>query len=114
MRNTFQKEVEQLKRQQQILTALGHYHGKIDGVWGPASIAAMTAFEATPLFLPGIPNHGMPLGNLGPWPAGVEKDLTVNRYAPVLLTHPLLEVVEVKPPVVAKKEPTAEPEVSKK
>jgi hypothetical protein len=90
MRASFQKEPEQLKRQQQLLTVLKFYTGKIDGLWGPSSIAAMVKFEASPSFIPGIPNHGMPLGDTGPFPAGIIKDLEVKRYSAVLLTHDLL------------------------
>jgi len=66
-----QTKKEQLTRQQEILKGLGFYTGKIDGIWGPESIKAMKRFEAQPaIFLPGRPNHGMPLSDIPPHPAG--------------------------------------------
>lgn len=90
MRTDFQKDPTQLIRQQEILAALGFYKGKVDGIWGPSSTAAMKQFEADPTFLPGIPNHGMPLSDTGPHPAGIYKDAEVKRSMPVMLLHPLL------------------------
>jgi len=90
MRNTFQKSEEQLRRQQDILKTLGFYNGALDGIWGPGSIAAMKKFEADPTFRPGIPNHGMPLGDAPPYPAFISKDTDKGRLAN-LLTHPNLD-----------------------
>jgi len=86
-----QTKHEALVRQQQILKALGYYSGKIDGIWGPASIKAMQKFESLPEFLPGHPHNGMPFHDSGPYPAGiVMKD-------DGLLHHPALDKkVEVK------------------
>lgn len=66
-----QTQPEQLKRQQALMKVYGFYNGAIDGIWGPASIAAKKAFEASPSFKPGYPNNGMPFKNTGPFPKGI-------------------------------------------
>lgn len=66
-----QTQPEQLKRQQAIMKKFGFYNGKIDGIWGPSSIAAKKAFEASPDFKPGYPNNGMPFKGTGPYPKGI-------------------------------------------
>ena len=66
-----QTQPEHLKRQQAILKKHGFYNGKIDGIWGPSSIAAKKAFEASPDFKPGYPNNGMPFKGTGPYPKGI-------------------------------------------
>lgn len=81
-----QTDLKQLKRQQQLLNALGYYHGKIDGIWGPKSIAAKREFESSRDFVPGIPNNGMPFQERPPYPAGIV--LGVDK----LLWHPTLDV----------------------
>ena len=52
---------EQLKAQQQIMSAKNFYNGKIDGVWGPKTIAAKQKWERSGKFAPAIPNSGLPL-----------------------------------------------------
>lgn len=76
---------EQIKRQQEILSVLGFYHGKFDGIWGPKSIEAKKRFEADARFIPGIPNNGMPFASKGPYPALI----TIN-HATDMLEHPAL------------------------
>ena len=66
-----QFETKQLERQQLLLASLKFYSGKIDGLWGPLSIAAKKKYESDTRFLPGIPNNGMPFGSRPPYPAGV-------------------------------------------
>ena len=55
-------------RQQQILTHLGYYSGKIDGIWGPKTIEAKKAFETSGHFKPGIPSSGSPFSFTPPFP----------------------------------------------
>lgn len=78
-----QVKTEQLIRQQEIMKALGFYHGKIEGIWGPKSIDAKKKFEASPTFSPGIPKNGMPFADHGPYPANIMLD-----HATGLLDHP--------------------------
>jgi peptidoglycan hydrolase-like protein with peptidoglycan-binding domain len=86
-RTNFQRGVEALKRQQEILKALGFFSGKVDGNWGPDSIQAMKRYEASASFKPGLPNHGMPLSLEIPFPLNITRD-PENRF---LLYHPALE-----------------------
>ncbi len=60
-----------IARQQLVLTRLGHYHGPIDGIWGPDSITAKKEFEGSGRFNPGIPNNGLPFASFGPLPLGL-------------------------------------------
>lgn len=99
-----QVKKEQLERQQQILTALGYYHHKVDGIWGPRSIEAKKRFEALPAFCPGIPRNGMPFGDKGPYPPHITMD-----YATGLLDHPKRLEVASKPPQ-SDPEPEADPD----
>lgn len=92
-----QVQKHELERQQQILKALGFYHGKIDGIWGPKSIDAKKKFEASPSFPPGIPNNGMPFRDNGPYPAGV----TMNHMTG-LLEHPRMNEVKEAPVQIEK------------
>lgn len=80
-----QVSTEQLKRQQEILKALGFYHGKLDGIWGPKSIQAKKKFEGDPKFVPGIPNNGLPFASKGPYPSLI----TLNHQTD-MLEHPAL------------------------
>lgn len=63
---------EQLRRQQLILQLKGFYNGKLDGIWGPKTVAAKKKWEGKG-FAPGLPNFGMPLADRGPWPNGIRK-----------------------------------------
>lgn len=118
MRTTYQRSENQLKRQQEILKALGFYNGAIDGIWGPKSIAAMKTFEAKPEFKPAVPNHGLPLGDQGPYPAGITRDFSQSRHAEVLLFHAALEFNKPEPaklkPVPPKEAPAPEPVAEEK
>lgn len=73
-----------LKRQQEVLKALGFYAGTVDGLWGPASITAKKEFEKLATFKPGVPSNGLPFADRGPYPVGISLD------DEGLLTHPLL------------------------
>lgn len=55
-------------RQQQILTHLGFYSGKIDGRWGPKTVSAKKKFERDASFKPCIPSFGQPFGFSPPYP----------------------------------------------
>jgi hypothetical protein len=62
---------DMIKRQQQVLTFLGYYNGKIDGIWSAKSIEAKLKFERSGKFNPGIPNNGLPFSLRAPLPAGL-------------------------------------------
>ena len=61
----------QLVRQQQVLAHLGFYKGRIDGIWGPKTIAAKQAYESSG-FAPGLPNGGMPFAPKTTLPRGLK------------------------------------------
>jgi hypothetical protein len=65
----------QLRAQQEIMQALNMYNGKIDGIWGPATIAAKQKWERSGKFSPAIPNNGFPLNERGPFPPGVRRQI---------------------------------------
>jgi hypothetical protein len=65
---------EQLRRQQEIMRAKGFYGGKLDGIWGPATVDSKKKWEMSGTFAPGLPNFGLPLSNKGPYPKGVILD----------------------------------------
>ncbi len=65
-----QTSQDQLKRQQLILKQLGFYRGAVDGIWGPATIAAKKAMERSG-FAPGIPNGGLPFSVSAKLPKGL-------------------------------------------
>lgn len=94
-----QVEKNQIQRQQEILAVLGFYFGDFDGVWGPKTIEAKKKFEASPSFVPGIPNNGLPFGDRGPYPAMI----TIN-HATGLLHHPKLDEKPEAPVVLSKPE----------
>ncbi len=62
---------EQLKAQQAIMAAKNLYNGKIDGIWGPKTIAAKQKWERGGKFAPAIPNNGLPLDDRATLPPGV-------------------------------------------
>lgn len=64
---------EEIASCQTVLTELGYYKGKIDGIWGPASAAAKIEFEHSGKFKPGIPNKGLPFQRNPPFPSGISK-----------------------------------------
>lgn len=63
-----------LQRQQIVLNKLGYYKGKLDGIWGPASITAKRKFELSGKFSPAIPSGGLPFDLNSKLPKGVLKD----------------------------------------
>jgi hypothetical protein len=73
MHRPYQRTENQLKRQQEILKVLGFYKGALTGKWDEHSIQAMKLFESDIRFRPGIPNHGLPLGDR-PYPASIHID----------------------------------------
>ena len=60
-----------MKNQQRLMQAEGFYNGKIDGIWGPKTIAAKVKWERSGRYAPAIPNNGFPLSDRGPLPSGV-------------------------------------------
>ncbi len=66
-----QYEINQLKRQQLIMSCLGFYTGAIDGLWGPKSIDGKKRFEGSPKYLPALPSNGMPFASRAPFPNGI-------------------------------------------
>ena len=61
----------EILRQQIVLNFLGYYNGRLDGIWGPETIAAKKSFESSGNFNPGIPNSGLPFATNGPLPEGL-------------------------------------------
>jgi peptidoglycan hydrolase-like protein with peptidoglycan-binding domain len=55
--------IKSLIRQQQILTHLGFYNGKIDGRWGPKTIEAKKEYERDPRYKPAVPTYGLPISS---------------------------------------------------
>lgn len=68
-----QTGTSQLVNQQSIMAAKNFYNGKIDGIWGPDTIAAKIKWERSGKFNPAIPNNGLPLSNTGALPLGVRR-----------------------------------------
>lgn len=66
-----QTNPKEILRQQIVLNFLGFYNGRLDGIWGPETIAAKKSFEGSGNFNPGIPNSGLPFANDGPLPDGL-------------------------------------------
>lgn len=64
----------EIMRQQLIMAHLKYYKNKIDGIWGPASIAAKKSWENSPAFVPAFPNQGLPFGAKDVLPKGVSFD----------------------------------------
>lgn len=85
---------EQLKQQQSVLKALGFYFGPIDGIWGPESIKAKQKMEASPSFVPGIPNNGMPFAGHPPYPAGITIQNGLIQHAALNSTQKPEETTE--------------------
>lgn len=69
-----QTDKKQLQRQQIILTHLGFYRHKCDGIWGPETISAKQRYEADPSFVPALPNNGLPFGEKEKYPKGIKMD----------------------------------------
>jgi hypothetical protein len=89
---------EQLKTQQRIMESKNLYNGKIDGIWGPKSIAAKLKWECSGKFAPAIPNNGFPLNERGPFPAGVKR-LPTGELTCVELERKALEAKKAENPV---------------
>lgn len=66
-----QTSKDKMSRQQLIMQVLGFYNGKVDGIWGPATMEAKRRWEMSSRFEPAIPNNGLPLGDRGPYPKGI-------------------------------------------
>lgn len=93
-----QTGTEQLKNQQAIMAAKGFYNGKIDGIWGPDTIAAKIKWERSGKFNPAVPNNGLPLPSKGQLPLGV------RRLPDGTMTCPELEVAKTAKTAQAKTE----------
>lgn len=101
-----QTNKQQLTQQQLVLKHLGFYYGKIDGIWGPASIEAKRMFEQDKRFKPGYPNGGLPFAEIVDLPKGLEW-----KHHPI---GPMLHVdgmdqtkqVPVTQPILTKKKQT--------
>ena len=120
---------KQIQRQQVILTHLGFYRHKCDGIWGPESIAAKRKFEADVSFVPALPNNGLPFGEREKYPKGMrmgsdrmltytdpkgkkENDLTQEKIKQIagdlLFMNKVTDASKVEEtPVVVPKEPDA-------
>lgn len=91
MKQVDQYKTEQIVRQQQVLAHLGFYKGRIDGIWGPSTIAAKKAYEGQG-FAPGIPNGGLPFQFPAKLPRGLRYEgglLTAAGFDPA--QYPLME-----------------------
>lgn len=73
----------QLQSHQLVLKFMGFYTGKCDGIWGPESVTAMRAYEASGKFSPGYPSNGMPFKEKGQLPANLYR---VPRQ-PLIIKH---------------------------
>lgn len=71
---------EQLQRQQKIMKHLGFYRHSCDGIWGPESIAAKKSWESDPVFVPALPNGGLPFADRDPTPKGVSYSRTDRMF----------------------------------
>lgn len=101
---------EQLKAQQAVMAAKNFYNGKIDGIWGPKTIAAKQKWERSGKFAPAIPNNGLPLDDRATLPPGVirqasglltcaevqQKQNQAQSQAPAQTQQPKTEAVKVE------------------
>jgi hypothetical protein len=114
---------EQLKNQQRLMQAEGFYNGKIDGIWGPKTIAAKVKWERSGRYSPAIPNNGFPLSDRGPFPSGVfrkaDGSLTSAKLDQKSSQQPAPQPVQTQPaapaatpvvPIAA--QPAAQPEAA--
>lgn len=94
----------QLQRQQIIMSQLGFYKHKCDGIWGPDSIAAKRGWETSRSFIPALPTNGLPFGERDPVPKGMYFDKASRLFVLTSMTpedvESFMPVVETKPPVV--------------
>lgn len=67
-----QTSKRQLRRQQAVMQHLGFYYGKLDGIWGPESIAAKKQFEFDKSFKPAFPTNGLPFAETSQLPSKLE------------------------------------------
>lgn len=65
MLNTF------FQKQQLIMTMLGYYSGKCDGIWGPKCVEAKRKWEYEDNFEPAVPSNGLPFTGRGKLPKGM-------------------------------------------
>lgn len=112
-----QTKPHQLRRQQQVLKHLGYYSGKIDGIWGPATIEAKRNFESDKKFKPSYPNGGLPFAETHDLPAGIEWQfsptgplLTVKGMALTEQIEVQKEVPKSQTKILMKKQPGKETE----
>lgn len=106
----------QLMRQQAIMKVLGFYDKKIEGIWGPESIAAKRVWERDPSFIPGLPNNGLPFGEREPLPKQMEYDRDARNLTIAGRSKEVDELVEEAvrqqqdKPAPKPEHPTPEPE----
>jgi len=77
----------QLQRQQVIMSKLGFYRHRCEGIWGPASIDAKRKWERLSAFVPGLPTNGLPFGERDYVPVGVRFDKPSRMFTLVGLTE---------------------------
>ena len=97
----------QLERQQLIMRLKGYYNGKLDGIWGPKTIAAKQKWEMDPSYVPAIPNNGLPLGDRGPYPRGVIRGEDGLLFCTEVIDH-LAKSKKKEEPVAQAKEEKAD------
>lgn len=78
-----ESNVNALARQQMVLTALGYYSGKLDGIWSAKCISAKRDFECSGKFSPALPNRGLPFDPSKPLPNGLFLDMTERSYSAI-------------------------------
>lgn len=104
-----QLKKEQLQRQQMIMTVLGYYRHRCDGIWGPEAIAAKRRWESEKPFIPALPTNGLPFGDRDTYPAGVTYDRASRMLKHALLTQEKIDeylASAVKKTVETSVEPT--------
>lgn len=108
-----QTGTEQLKSQQAVMSAKNLYNGKIDGIWGPKSIAAKLKWERSGKFSPAIPNNGFPLSLAAPFPPGVSQKSGLLTCAELLSKQqqPSSAPGQAQQPAASKEAKDAKPEV---
>lgn len=83
----------EIAHQQAILKHLGFYKGKVDGIWGAATITAKREFEFKREFSPAIPNNGLPFGLSDRLPKGMNYKRIGND---TLLSHVAVQEEDLK------------------
>ena len=103
---------DQLVRQQMIMSILGFYRHKCDGIWGPASIAAKRKWELNKIFIPGLPNNGLPLGEDGPLPKGMRFNSRTKLFDHVDLTDDKIKSLSLQKKAETESQPIVKTEAA--